>query len=222
MNNLQHCKIIACATVLEEMLPLLPPGMPYQRMEFGLHLEPDKLRVALQEAINQVEPEIDTILLGYGLCSRAVSGLKSEKCTLVIPKIDDCIGIFLGSLEEYNHQHRTQPGTLYFTKGWLEAGQNPYDQNAELIKKYGETRAKSFFKILMKNYTRMVFINTGNYNIAQYREQTQASAKALDLRYEEIPGSSRLVQKLLTGPWDEEFVVVPPGQAIAYRDFKGD
>jgi hypothetical protein len=222
LKNLQRCKVIACATVLEEILPVLPPGMTYQKLDFGLHLEPDKLRTALQEAINQIEPEIDTILLGYGLCSRAVTGLKSEKCTLVIPKIDDCIGLFLGSLEEYNHQHRTQPGTLYFTKGWLEAGQNPYDQNAELIKKFGEARAKSFFKILMKNYTRMVFINTGNYNIASYREQTQASAKALDLRYEEIAGSGRLVQKLLTGPWDDEFVVVPPGRAIAYRDFKGD
>ena len=94
MNNPQRCKVIACATVLEELLPLLPPGMPYKRLDFGLHMEPDKLRAALQDAINQTDPKIDTILLGYGLCSRAVTGLKSDKCTLVIPKIDDCIGIF--------------------------------------------------------------------------------------------------------------------------------
>jgi hypothetical protein len=74
----------------------------------------------------------------------------------------------------------------------------------------------------MKNYTRIVFINTGNYNIENYREQTQAAANALDLHYEEITGSNRLVQKLLTGPWDDEFVVVPPGQAITYMDFKGN
>jgi hypothetical protein len=217
----ERCKVIACATVLEEMLPLMPPGMKYQRLEFGLHNEPDKLKKSLQEAIDAVEPDIDTVLLGYGLCSRSVTGLKSEKCTLVIPKIDDCIGIFLGSLDEYNRQHRSQPGTLYYTKGWIEAHENPHDQMPDLVKKYGEAKAQSYFKILIKNYTRMVFINTGNYKIESYRERIQTSAKELNLRYEEIKGSNALIKKMLLGQWDGDFVIAPPGKVISFLDFKG-
>jgi hypothetical protein len=219
--DLERCKVIACATVLEEMLPLMPEGMKYQRLEFGLHNEPDKLRKSLQDAIDATEPDVETILLGYGLCSRSVTGLKSGKCRLVIPKIDDCIGIFLGSLDAYNQQHRKEPGTLYYTKGWIEAHENPYEQMPDLVSKYGEAKAKTFFRIMIKNYTRMVFINTGNYKIEKYREWIQKSAGELNLRYEEIKGSNALIKKLLLGQWDGEFVISPPGKAITYLDFKG-
>jgi hypothetical protein len=222
MVDTSRCKVIACATVLEDLLPLMPPGMKYQKLEFGLHNDPEKLKKALQEAIDTTEPEIDTILLGYGLCSRGTTGIKSDRCNLVIPKIDDCIGIFLGSLEAYNQQHKKEPGTLYYTKGWIEANELHHDQFEDLTKKYGEARARLYFKLLLKNYTRIVFINTGNYEIEKYRQRTQTNAKELNLRYEEITGSNRMIEKLLSGPWDDEFVVVPPGRAITYADFKGE
>jgi hypothetical protein len=27
------------------------------------------------------------------------------------------------------------------------------------------------------------------------------------------------VEKMVRGPWDEEFVVVPPGETVRYQDF---
>ncbi len=67
--------VMACATVVEEMLPHLPEGMAHQVFDFGLHVNPDKLRTTLQEAINAVDGQYDTIILGYGLCSQAIVGL---------------------------------------------------------------------------------------------------------------------------------------------------
>jgi hypothetical protein len=67
----------------------------------------------------------------------------------------------------------------------------------------------------------MVFINTGNYQIEKYREWIQKSAKELNLRYEEIKGSNALIEKLLLGNWDGEFVIAPPGKEITFLDFKG-
>ncbi len=62
-------RVIACATVIEEMLPLLPDDVPHEVLDFGLHLRPDELKRALQqkidEAANQVEErknEIQNIL----------------------------------------------------------------------------------------------------------------------------------------------------------------
>jgi len=48
--ELARTKIIACATVIEEMLPLLPPEVQTQTLDFGLHLRPEGLRRSLQEA----------------------------------------------------------------------------------------------------------------------------------------------------------------------------
>ena len=215
----QTTKVIACATVIEEMLPLMPPEIECQRMEFGLHTDPDKLRQALQQAIDQSDPQRTTILLGYGLCSRAVAGLKSDTRRLIVPKVDDCISVFLGSSKEYQEQQRAQPGTLYKTKGWLEADKSS-NGLPDMVKRYGEARAKAIFKQMMKNYTRMVFINTGNYAIEHFREISRIRAAEMDLKYEEIQGSNRLIKKLLSGPWDEEFVVAEPGRALTFLDFR--
>jgi len=39
------------------------------------------------------------------------------------------------------------------------------------------------------------------------------------LNFEEIEGSPAMVKKMVSGPWDDEFVVIPPGQTIRYTDF---
>ena len=97
----KRTKVIACATVLEELRPFMPAGMDYELLDFGLHLNPNNLRNRLQEAVDASCRFNDTLLLGYGLCSLAVVGLESRDCTLVVPRVDDCIAIFLGSPQAY-------------------------------------------------------------------------------------------------------------------------
>ncbi len=217
--DVKRCKVIACATVIEEMRTLMPSGMAYEVLEFGLHTRPEKLKEALQKAIDSTGPEIDTIILGYGLCSQAVIGLISSHCTLVIPRVDDCIAIFLGSAEEYNRQHKNAPGTLYMTKGWIEAG-SPLEEREAMIKRYGEARARALFKQMFRNYNRLVFINTGNYEIESFRARSKSIARELELAYEEIGGADSIIRRLLCGPWDGDFVIVSPGVKVAFSDFR--
>ena len=75
-------------------------------------------------------------------------------------------------------------------------------------------------KLMLKNYTRLAFINTGNYDLERFRDYTRRTAESFGLRYEEIEGAPSLVEKLLLGPWDDEIVVCPPGQAITYDMFR--
>lgn len=213
-------KVIACATVIEEMLPLMPGDVEYEVLDFGLHLNPDELKKVLQEKIDLDSPNYDVLLLGYGLCSMAVVGIKSSSATLVVPRTDDCIAIFLGSPEEYIKQAKKEPGTYYLTKGWIEVGDTPFEEHKLIVEKYGEEKAARLTRLLLKNYTRLGFINTGQYELDRYREYSMKTAEKFDLRFEEIPGSPSLVKKLLFGPWDEDFVVTPPGEAIRYTDFK--
>ena len=72
---------------------------------------------------------------------------------------------------------------------------------------------------MLKNYKRLAFINTGQYEIDRYRDYARNTAEEFSLRFEEIEGSPALVKKMINGPWDDEFVVVEPGQTVRYKDF---
>lgn len=211
-------RIIACATVAEELgrLGVNPEKMTV--LEFGLHLDPERLRETLQAEIDSVGGDGD-ILLGYGLCSYAVAGIESGRHRLVIPKVQDCISLFLGSEAERMAVLEREPGTYFLTKGWIEASQGAIEEYARLCERYGEARARRVAKAMLANYTRLALINTGNYHLDDYREFARAEAELLELSYEEIPGSNRLLLKLLAGDWDSEFVVVESGSVVQAEAF---
>ncbi len=219
-SNFSRTKVIACATVIEEMTPLLPPEISYEILDFGLHLNPGNLRDTLQTTIDTASATADTILLGYGLCSMAVVGLKATNCTLVVPRVDDCIAIFLGSRAAYKEQSSQEPGTYYLTKGWIEVSDTPFEEYKRLVERYGQPRADRMIKLMLKHYTRLAYIDTGQYDQERYRDYARRTAEQFGLRFEEIGGSDTLVRKLLFGPWDDDFVVTQPGQIINYADFK--
>lgn len=212
-------KVIACATVIEEMLPLMPPEVTYEVLDFGLHVDPPRLKRALQEAIDRSSGSASQVILGYGFCSMAVVGLQANGCTLIVPRVDDCIALFLGSAQAYKQQARAEPGTYYLTKGWIEVGDTPFAEYDRLVKQYGAEKADWLLHQMLKNYTRLALINTGQHDLDRYRAYARRTAERFGLRFEEIPGSNALIRKMLFGPWDGEFVVIPPGDTIRYEHF---
>ncbi|MCB9418621.1 MAG: DUF1638 domain-containing protein [Ardenticatenaceae bacterium] len=213
-------KVIACATVIEEMLPLMPSEIDYEVLDFGLHLVPGSLKTRLQEAIDAACSNYDTLILGYGLCSMAVVGLQSRNCTVVVPRVDDCIACFLGSREAYDNEHQKEPGTYYLTKGWIEVSDTLLDEYNRSVEKYGQERAERIMRIMLNNYKRLVYIDTGTENQDYYRDYARKVAEKFNLRFEEVKGSNSLIYRTLYGPWDDDFVVAQPGQTIKYTDFK--
>jgi hypothetical protein len=211
--------VIACATVIEEMLPLLPPDVGHRILDFGLHTDPDKLRHTLQDTIDASSGEADTIVLGYGLCSQGVVGIRATDCTLVVPRVDDCIAIFLGSYSAYRRQARFEPGTYYLTKGWIEVSDSPFAEYERMVASRGPEFAERVIRLMLKNYKRLALINTGQYELERYRDYARRTAERFGLRYEEIEGSTALVKKMIDGPWDGEFIVVQPGQMIELACF---
>jgi hypothetical protein len=218
--NTPRIKVIACATVIEEMQPLLHPGVTAEVLDFGLHLTPDKLRERLQKTIDKSSRDADTIILGYGLCSMAVVGLISQTCTLVVPRVDDCIAIFLGSQAAYREQSGREPGTYYLTKGWIEVSDTPLEEYKQLVEKYGQKRADKVMTMMFQHYTRLAYIDTGHIDQERCRQYARQNAEKLSLRYEEIPGDMELIRKMINGPWDDDFVVVGPGEKITFEEFK--
>jgi hypothetical protein len=213
----QHL-IIACASIAEELAPIIPPGVELSVLKFGLHHRPEDLRRRLQQEID-ANKRYESIVLGYGLCSLAVVGLRSESSRLIVPRVDDCISVFLGSRGAYLREARLEPGTFYLTKGWIEAGDTPFSEHESLVKKYGAARADRITRLILKNYTRVALIDTGRYELKRYRAYGREAAERFGLRFEEIEGSKNIIKKLALGPWDADFVVAEPGRALCYEDF---
>lgn len=211
-------RIIACATVVEELRCMGLQEGELVELDFGLHVYPDNLRDTLQAEIDATPGEAD-IILGYGLCSNAVVGLSSASHRLIIPRVDDCIALFLGSKAEYMRRLSEEPGTYFLTKGWIEAADHPYNEFLRIADRYGVEKATRIVKVILANYKRMVLINTGNYHLDECRETAGNMAALLELRYEEIPGSNRMLRMMLNGNWNDEFIVAQPGETISLLHF---
>jgi hypothetical protein len=210
---------MACATVLEEILPLLPPGMQNRTFDFGLHVNPALLHQKLQAAIDEAGSDFTTVLLGYGLCSKALLGIIANHCAVVAPRVDDCIALFLGSAAQYRNHLNQEPGTYYLTKGWIEVGDTPFSEFKRVEQKYGSEKARMVYATMMGSYKRLALINTGLAGMEKYRNYSRRVAAEFGLEFEEVAGSTALILKMLHGDWDGDFIVLKPGEAFTLDHF---
>jgi len=210
--TLAHTKIIACQTVNDALQGLVPEGVEVVVKDFGLHLTPDKLHETLQAEVDHTSDEIQTILLGYGMCSKGALDLEARGHRLVIPRCDDCIALLLGSREAYQRQREIALGTYFLSRGWIEYGGDPYTEYRKMAEKYGEARALRLEKAIMQNYTRLALIDLQDLE-ERHRHYAQQMARLFDWKVDEVPGSRALLQRLLGGDYDHDsdFVVIEPG-----------
>jgi len=214
-------KIIACQVFVEELRSMLPDDVAVETLEMSLHERPRSLRQMLQESVD-ASAGYDTIIVGYGMCGQAAVGLRATHSRLVLPRVDDCIAMFLGSRAAYRAEHQKEAGTYFLTKGWIGSGvTTPFSAYDAVRQRWGQERADRMMGMMLGHYRRLAFIRTGDDDeaLAAERARAQQTARDFGLRYEEIEGSRDLVRPLLYGPWDERFIVVPVGGTVRLSDF---
>ncbi len=212
--------VLACSVMEKEIRQFQNGRIDFTFLDYGLHRTPQNMASALQKEIDLVSNEhYDGIVLGYGLCSNGIVGIRSNAHPLIIPRIHDCISLFLGSVESYQSQSKEHPGTYYLTPGWIEKGQTPISKYESYAQSYGEETARWVLHEEMKHYTRIVFVDTGVYPSPSYREIARRNAEFLGISYEELQGIPILFKKLLHGPWDQDFIIIEAGQSIRQEMF---
>ena len=176
---------------------------------------------AIQDVLNGLGSEIEAVILGYGLCSNGVVGVRSQTTPLVLPRVHDCIAFLLGSRERYEEEVAACPGTYYITPGWALYGTTSLScYKNEYLPKYGEEDARYIAGELLKNYKRVALIDHGVGDVAAGRAHALEMAELFGLAYVEIPGTLEYVRRLVHGPWvDGDFVIVQPGSAISPTPF---
>jgi N-methylhydantoinase A/oxoprolinase/acetone carboxylase beta subunit len=201
----------------------------------GLHESPDKLRSTLQGIIDELSDtsQWSHIVVGYGVCGRGTVDLKAGAIPLVIPRVHDCLSLFLGGDNAYRQELKRFPGTYYISPGWYAEKSTPASQQQhqvyiggrqvgydELVNRVGQRGARKtveFFNSWKRNYQRAVFIDTGDDG-GPASAHARRMAEENGWRYETLQADMRLLAKLLTAErQDREVLVVPPGH-ITYFD----
>jgi len=220
--------VIACE-IFEDMLKQhLPEDVTEQVtfLEYGLHRVPQKIANTVQFHLDQLQTP-SLVVLGYGLCGNGIKGVRSGKHTLLVPRMDDCIAMLLGSRGAYLREFDAVPGTYWLSKGWLESGSHPLKEYQTYSEKYGTEEAEWLMDTQYQHYERLVLVTHTQDDMEQYRTEAKSVAKFCerwDFGYEEILGSDRFVKRLAEvaqdlSKADKEFVIIPPGGEIRMEQF---
>jgi hypothetical protein len=229
-------KVIGC-DVLARALYLYAAQSPHtidiELFRYGLHQHPDDLRARLQQAIEATRGQgYVAVLLAYALCGKSTHGLVAGDTQLVMPRAHDCITLFLGSRARYRQQFEQVPGTYWYVQDYLErddgsgvglaigaeTGADAEATYASYVEKYGRDNAEYLMEIMgawQSHYQRagLIDLGVGDASLAERRAREDAAKRGWT--FERLPGDLGLVRRLLYGEWDDDFLVVPPGQTIS-------
>lgn len=203
------------------------PALTVEYLDTGLHNTPKKLHSTVQEQIDAIQ-QPSVIVLGYGLCGNGLHNIHSDIHTLIIPKMDDCISMFMGGRETYLQKFFENPGAYYLTKGWLAAGTHPLAEYERYLEKYGEKTANHVMDVQFKHYKKLIFVAHSQQDLDEFRPialKVAEFCKRWDMVYEEFLGGVDFLQELkdtVANPENmpDSFIIVNPGEALTQEMFR--
>ena len=231
-------KVIGC-DALARMIYLCAAQSPHvvdvTLFKLGLHRSPGDLQQRLQAEVDASQGQgYDAVVMAYGLCGRATAGLEARQIPLVIPRAHDCITLFLGSRKRYQEQHEKFPGTYWYSQDYIERGSQDGqkvvlgsgldDERSmeeiyeEYVEKYGKDNADYLMEVMgawQSHYQRAAYIEMGSKGTSQVETQAREEAARRGWTFERVTGELALIQNLLNGSWEKDFLVLQPGQRLA-------
>jgi hypothetical protein len=211
-----------------------PHVVDIRMFERGLHNDPSDLRTRLQGAIDGAPATAEAIVLAYGLCGGATAGIEARDKPVILPRAHDCITLFLGARERYQEEMR-KPATYWYVAdqlerndgyragiGGLAIGSDTDAQveeiRAEYVAKYGEDNAEYLMEVLggwREHYGRAAFVSMGVGDEEASIAAARAEADRRGWAFEQIEGSMVLLRRLLRGDWNEDMLILQPGERLA-------
>lgn len=234
MSVQEKYRLIACSVFVRELCSLVAASrriVDPEFLELALHEHSEVLRQGLQAALDRCEGKgYSAVLLGYGLCGNALSGLRARSIPLILPRAHDCCTILLGSSAAFQGEFGETLSAPWSSCGYVERGSDYMRlsetgkssgygmEYGELVAQYGEDNAAYLWETLHPELDEPVlrYIDTPSTSALGRSAKIAADAAAAGKEFRLIRGDERLLRALVEGPWDDaDFLTVPPGAEIA-------
>lgn len=216
-------KIIACGSISPELERLREghPEVDIQYLPQNLHRAPDKMTTYIQKALDELTGNYEKVVLGYGLCSNGIVGVKAPDQGLYIPRVHDCIALYLGGRQAYEKIFKKHPGTYHLTKSWIVNKTDPLGLvENEYTQRVGREMAEEAMEREIRNYEYISFVNTYTDDTDKYRARARENAEHFHKKFIEYKGSDEYFRKILFGPYESpDFIYITPHNEVKQKDF---
>lgn len=217
----EHTVILSCSSLLlhaEAAQTKMHTRFPVVNLDRRLHAEPKRMRSSILETLDALPPGCETVLVAMGYCGGSWNHIPLSR-RVVIPKVDDCITLLLHT-DDTPHGNLKEAGHMYFRD--CDTGAYSIESmKEEICRTYGMEFGTSIFGSWFQNYTNADIIDTGVYDCysEEYLIEAQKNADLIRCSLGYVEGSNRILEKLVSGQWDAQFVVLESGQEMTEQDF---
>jgi hypothetical protein len=123
-----------------------------------------------------------------------------------MPKVDDCITLFLGSLAR-RRSIMEEEGTYFLTKGWIQGERTLLDEYYFYAGKIRRVHCKRNFR---RNAGRLSEVGRHRYRSISGRKNfpdIEKISETFDLKIEFFKGDLHIIKKLISGDEDTEISI---------------
>ena len=210
--------ILACSSLteyVEAAQERVGTRMQVRYLDRIYHRDPAEMQEHIKTELERMPEGIDTVLVCMGFCGGSWHNVQS-RCRLVIPRVDDCVSLLLQTKDE-PVSNLKKPGHLYV---------RAKDPSTESFKAIFERMAKAYHvddetaeqkhKEWMALYNTVSVMDTGINQCRrdEYAAIVKQDADWLGARMEYVEAGMHLLEKLFSGKWDNQFLVLEPGRAV--------
>ena len=213
--------IVCCDSLLSHLEAAqvkMGTNYPVYSLDRALHSQPQNMRQSLLDVLNTLPESITTVLIAMGYCGGSLDNICARQ-RLVIPNLDDCITMLLTKTDAQEGNLK-QRGHMYFRDSEC-GGVNVQRTLDNLRREYGTERGTGIFGMWFADYTHADIIDTGVFDCYEesYVESIQKQADLIRCELGYVEGSNRILEKLVSGQWDEQFLIVLPGTVLTKSVF---
>lgn len=214
--------ILACSSLkdyVEAAQMVNHTDYPVVYLDRKYHMEPKLMRQVILEEEGQMSPDIDTVLVAMGFCGGSWDQVTFSRRT-IIPRVDDCISLLLQKTDAYIPNLK-ETGHMYM------ADIDPDDFDMEKIlrdtpcEEYGALSQDALLHMFFDSYYFLDVVDTGFNDCysEEYATKAQKNADFMNVTLDYVEGSNHLLEKLISGKWDEQFLVAEADHLIRHEDF---
>ncbi len=166
-------------------------------LKLALHNRKKILQQGLIEAALDFAPQVDALLLGYGLCGNALEKpdelLADAGVPIFIPMdedhpVDDCVGLLIGGRERYYGEQCKVAGTFFMIPGWTYHSRRMFEQE------FGKADPE-ILKEMFRYYERSLLVTTPTMSLEEMKRNSDEFNEMFGFRTETCKGTLSILNE---------------------------